>query len=169
MEALGVQPLLEDRRQLLLDGGFLLVALEEERHREDVERLVELGQAGGGEEPGAERLEPHLLDGRRLVPLLPVGEHGERNAAVGVLLPRVAHLEQGLVPGGTGRNERRQADIAGGRERHHREGDQGGECKSRKTGHVGYCSLFNGTRQGRVTWGSTDATETRHLGILVSI
>ena len=41
------------RRQLLLDGGFLLVALEEERHREDVERLVELGQAGGGEEAGA--------------------------------------------------------------------------------------------------------------------
>jgi hypothetical protein len=63
------------------------------------------------------------LTDRRFVTLLPVGEHGERDAAVGVLLPRVAHLEQGLVPGGTGRDERRQADIAGGRERHHRKGD----------------------------------------------
>ena len=57
--------------ELLLDRDFFLVALEEERHREHVERLVQFGEADGGEERRLQRVDarPHLLDRGRLVAL----------------------------------------------------------------------------------------------------
>ena len=91
------------------------VVLEEERHREDVERLVELGQADGGEERCLQRCRSGriFLIAVASSPCLPPAIDRQRHAPGRVLVPGVAHVEQRLVPARVGRHERGQLDLAG--------------------------------------------------------
>jgi hypothetical protein len=113
--ALCLELLGEDGRELLLHRQLLIIGLEEERDREDVETLIDERETAGGEQASLQCVDrrPHHADVRRLVALRAAGVDLERHAAFGALVPRVAHVGERLVPCRVGRRLRAEADDNG--------------------------------------------------------
>ena len=116
LEAFGVQPLLERRRELLEDVLPFGVRFEEERDAEDVEGIVDDREARQHEQIGLQLIDarPHHPNRCFLTALRASRIDGELDAPRCLGFQLRIHVEQRFVPRGVGRGLRSQLDGDGG-------------------------------------------------------